>query len=381
MRNIVHIDLNAFFAQCEENAHPEFKNKPIAIGRLNSRSVISTCNYEARKYGIHSAMPPSQAVKLCKDLILLDGHYSLYSKVSQQFMSFIKKRYKIVEVASIDECYIDMSQLFTLDEAEDYLKDLQFEILTKLHLKCSIGYSYTKFLAKMCSDYRKPMGLTICLNDDYKRLFWPMKIESMWGVGKKSAPKLRNLGITTIGELAKADQSTLESELGTFAIFLIDAANGRGSDILDTSSFNPKSMSSSITLLYDSDDENYLKTILSNQVKEVQESLLKYSKLATSAVLTLRDENFVTRSKRMKIQPSDDYSTLNAAAQKLFDSFYKSGTYIRLIGFGIDNSILKGASMPSLFDVEKDNPAQELVNELNEKIPNGGFKTLGELKK
>ena len=186
---IVHIDLNAFFARCEEIKNPALEGKPVAIGHDGRGGIVSTCSYEARKYGVSSAMPMFKAKQLCPKLIILPCDYHFYSVMSKTFFNFIKRYTKLVEAASVDECFADFTlPLKNVKDAVGYFKQLQEDLFMETGLKCSIGVSTTKFLAKMASDFQKPLGLTIIHKRDIAQMLFPLKIESMFGVGKKTAP-------------------------------------------------------------------------------------------------------------------------------------------------------------------------------------------------
>ncbi len=382
MKNIVHIDLNAFFAQCEENKNPKLKNLPVAIGHNGKRGVVATSNYIARKYGVNSAMSIYQAKSLCPNLVIVEGNYKLYSDVSKSFMNFLKKSYPLIEVASIDEAYIDMTGFFNKEDAYRYLRNLQMDIYNNLHLKCSIGYSYNRFLAKMASDYNKPMGLTIVLEDDYKKLFWPLDIFKMYGIGKKSAPKLKQVGVNTIQDLALNDTKEVKEILGSSYSMFKKWANGQGDDTINTSSFNPKSISNMITLADNIDDPLYLKDVLKDLVSSVYGDLTYYNKLAKLVTITLRDSQFNTHSKRQSIQPTNNLENLIVHANDVFDNFYK-GEEIRLIGFGIDVIDNKKEDTIDLFDqnIPSTNKIKKLINNLEKDYNLDNLKTLHSLKK
>ena len=186
MQIIFHIDLNAFFASAEISVHPELKGKPVVICRQSRRSIITTASYEARKFKIHSAMPLFQAKELCSDLIIVEPHFDLYKSLSQKFFDIIAQYSSYLEVASIDECYVDMTQYICKHKVDPFqlAKQIQNKVYEELSLQCSVGIAPNKFLAKMASDMKKPMGITIITNKNFKEKIWPLPIEDMLGVGK-----------------------------------------------------------------------------------------------------------------------------------------------------------------------------------------------------
>ena len=170
---IVHIDMNCFFASSEVKKDPSLKGKKLIIGGLSNRSIVSASSYEARQDGIYTTMPIYLAKEKCQDGIFLPVDHEYYVEVSNQIFSFLKSRYKIVDICSIDEAYIDMSDVYIGKDPYQYFKDLQKEIYEKLHIPCSIGVSYCRFLAKMGSDYKKPLGITIIRKNAVSKLIWP----------------------------------------------------------------------------------------------------------------------------------------------------------------------------------------------------------------
>lgn len=385
--NLVHLDMNAFFAQCEENRNPSLKGHPMAVGTDHKRGIISTANYEARKFGVHSAMPAYQAKRLCPSLIIVPGDYGLYSSVSHRFMAFFRKYFPLVEPVSIDECYIDVTSFTDDAHAHDFLLDFQLKVYSELSLKCSIGYAHTRFLAKMASDYKKPMGLTLVLNDDYKRLFWPLSIDKMWGIGKKTAPRLKEMGILTIGDLANTSSEEVKGLLGSgFEVFQ-GWANGQGNDQVDVSDWDRKSISTSSTLEEDSDDPGVLKDLLRALSKDVSDELTYEKKKASTIVVTIRDEDFKTRSKRANVgRKIDSKEDIYLEALRIFLAMYK-GEKVRLLGVGAeDPSFEVKTAQTNLFEQvetreEKKEGQEEILKKLNEGEQEGLFTTLSQLKK
>ena len=184
---IMHIDLNAFYATAETIKDPSLVGKPLIIAGSSRRGIVSTASYEARKYGIRSAMPTYMALKLCPDVVIRGVDFALYQKLSNEFFSYIKRYTNIIEIASIDECYADMTECMKdVKDPYKFLEELMDLLYRETKLKCSIGLAPTKFLAKMGSDYKKPMGITIIRRKDIKKILWPLPIKDMNGIGKKN---------------------------------------------------------------------------------------------------------------------------------------------------------------------------------------------------
>lgn len=341
MKDIVHIDLNAFFAQAEILKDPTLAKKPIAVGYDGRRGVVSTCSYEARAFGVHSGMPIAQAKELCRQLIVVEGHYDYYRYLSDRFFNYLRKRYPILEQASIDECYIDMTGQIDRNDIFNQLFDLQIGLYRNTKLKCSIGYGSCKFLAKMGSDYKKPMGLTILTRDKIESLLWPLSIDKMYGVGKKTAPRLKAIGIETIGDLARTESAEAKKLLGSMFDYLQGEANGYGDDVVDTSAFDPKSCSAERTFSEDVTGYDEVKDMIFACSRDVAQELRKYGKVAYVVDLKLRDESFRTRSKRKTLPaPIDSERDIFYAAMSIFDAFYK-GESLRLIGVGCEKVVGK----------------------------------------
>ena len=374
MKSIVHIDLNAFFAQVEELCDPTLVGKPVAIGSSIGRSVVSTANYEARKYGIGSSMPIQTARKLCPNLILINDHYKEYAIYSERFMSYLRKKYSLFEQASIDECYIDMSEFFEPINARDYLVDLQIELFKVTNLKCSIGVGNNKFLAKLASDYKKPLGVTVLYKENIEQILWPISIEKMFGIGKKTYPRLVALGINTIGDLAKTEDERVKSLLGNTYLYHKSHALGEGDDIVQPYENDPKSISSARTFDHDTTDYEELKNLIIRRSKSISEQLKNYKKLSDTVVITFRNANFITNSKREKFDTyTNDEALICSRALRVFDKYY-NGEPLRLLGVGVTD--IKGeseiVSPVKLFDSKNFNEknVDNIINDLNEKLKN-----------
>lgn len=370
----MHIDLNQFFAAATRLLEPDLIGKPLIIASDNRRGIVSTASYEARKFGIHSAMPTYLAKKLCPNVIIRECNFEWYQKKSNEFFSFIKKNYtNQIEVASIDECYVDMTELMKeCKEPLKYLKSIQDDLYNNTHLDASIGLGSTKFIAKMASDYKKPKGITIIRNKDIKKYLYPLPIEYFYGIGKKTYPKLKELGIYTIGDFALSNNSNVKKIMGKFYDTAKMWINGYGDDEINTEPFDPKSISSTSTLLYDTNDYDEIKDLIRKKCEDISSQLKKENKLGKTITLILKDNNFksITRSITLD-KHTDDFEEIYNVVMKLFDKYFDN-QLIRLAGAGISQLINKEDFYVqiSLFDQEKNQKecsTKLLINRLNRK--------------
>ena len=387
---IVHIDLNAFFARCEEIKDPSLEGKPVAIGHEGRGGIVSTCSYEARKYGVSSAMPMFKAKQLCPQLIILPVDYHFYSMMSKRFFSFIGRHTTLVEAASVDECFADFT--FALRDVKDpvaYFKKLQDDLFKETSLKCSIGVSTTKFLAKMASDFKKPMGLTIIHKRDIPNMIFPLKIESMFGVGKKTAPRLKSVGIKTIGDLYEKitnEDPDVRNILGKMYFTLKDWLEGKGSDEVETEKWDPKSIGNSTTLPFDSDNPAVIKKFFLDLAKEVSERSKKEDKLGHTIQIVVKDVNFKSFNKSITLDnPTNDKNVIFEQAWQLFNKNFK-GVMLRLVGITLQNLIdpKEMAVQMSLFDYEsheKENATKIIINDINRSLKKPLLKRASEVKK
>ena len=226
-RIIFHIDLNAFFASCEMAMDETLKEKPIGIGGSSNRGVLTTANYVARKFGIHSGMSVVEAKRLCSKLIILPVNFDLYHDFSNKFFNLLGEYVSEIEKGSIDEGYIDVTHLSDDIHPLKLAKEIQDRLLFEHKLPVSIGIAPNMFLAKMASDIKKPLGITVLRKRDIEGILWPLPIEDMYGIGKKTYPNLKLLGIHTIGDLVKYNnKKKLGIVLGNRVEEFINKANG-----------------------------------------------------------------------------------------------------------------------------------------------------------
>lgn len=373
----MHIDLNAFFATAEEIRNSSLINKPVIIGGDGRKGIVSTASYPARKFGIRSGMPTFQAKRLCPNVIILPVDFRYYGLLSREFFAFIRQYSNKVEKASVDECYVDMTE--TLENVKDvraFFVEMQTKLLQKTGLKCSIGVGPTKFLAKMASDMKKPMGLTILRRRDIPKLLYPLPIRDFYGIGRKTSPKLEAIGVKTIGDLAKrinSDDSEMHLLLGKFFFVIKDWVNGYGNDEVDLEPWDPKSIGNSSTFMHDTDDFMEIKEMISTLAKEVSERAQNERKQASTVQLVIKDTEFKTINRSITFnRPTNDYKVIFDKALTLLERHYK-GQPIRLVGVTLQKLIDPRdlVIQMSLFDYRKHEEESEtklLINEFNRKL-------------
>ena len=392
---ILHIDLNTFFVRCEEIKNPSIIGKPVAIGGEGRAGIVSTCSYEARKYGVSSGMPMFQAKALCKDLIILPPDFNFIELLSKEFISHIRKYSEIIEQISCDECYVDITESFKKYGKNDiywYLKDIQNSLYKKTKLKCSIGVGPTKFLAKMGSDYKKPMGITIIRKKDIKKILFPLDVKSFYGIGKKTAPKLYKLGIKTIGDLyykIKLNIPEVNETLMDSKSYILDCLEGRSSDEVHVFADEQKSIGTTRTLLSDSNSREEIRDFYLKEVDRIIADMKNEGKLTKTIQLTLKEASntgdFKTTTYSKTIDDYTDSETkIKEAAIKLFENAYKN-QLIRLIGFSVKNLMNRNEAVTQMtFDDymihEKESETFLLINELNRKFNKDVLKRVSDLK-
>ena len=387
---IVHIDLNAFFVRAEEIRNPKLENKPVAIGHLGRGGVVSTCSYEARKYGVRSAMPMNKAVKLCPNLIIVPPDYRFYVTLSHEFKKYIRQITPKVESASIDELFADFTDVIKgKKNIEAYFREIQAGLYKKTKLKCSIGVGPTKFLAKMASDYQKPMGLTIIRRKDIKNILYPLPIEDMFGIGKKTAPRLQHIGVKTIGDLANRldnnDQVVLNI-LGKGAEELYKWVQGYGSDEVITEYDDPKSIGNSTTLNKDTNEYNVIRQTFEILSEEVSMRAKKESMIGNTVQIMVKDTNYQAHNKSTSFsQPTNNAKEILNIALKLYEKNFLDMT-LRAVGVTLQNLInIKDVTIQmTFFDYEmheEESKTKLLINDLNRKIKGSPLKRASEVKK
>lgn len=381
---IFHIDLNSFFASAELLKNSALQGQPVVVAGLHRRSVVSTANYEARSYGVHSAMPLHLALEKCPELVIVQGDFSFYEELSERFFRYIREFTPFVEPASIDECYVDVTELIkSYKRPLDLAWEIQQKIMEVLHLPCSIGVAPNKFLAKMASDMRKPMGITVLRRQEIARKLWPLSISQMWGIGSKSAPILVKNGIETIGDLANPEnESKVITLLGKHSYQFIQ--NARGFDTTPLSyNHSVQSISQSTTLDHDIQEYDEIRSVF----VRLADSLEKRAKLedvqGSLISISIRYYDFSNNVRSISLEnPISDARNLLEHALLLFDR-NNNGKPIRHLGIGLGSlsSSSKEIKQLNLFQPVKTSTTLDVLDELNKQLPNACLKRASDLEK
>ena len=315
--NILHVDMDAFFASVEQRDNPSLKGKPVIVGGNSERGVVSTCSYEARKFGVHSAMPIFIAKEKCPTGVYISGRYGRYVQISQEIFKIFNEVTPLVESVSIDEAYLDLSQgkIKNGMEAARYIKNRVFK---ELNLTLSIGISYNKFLAKLASDWNKPNGIKEISRDMLPEILFPLKIERIHGLGKMSVSKLNNMGIYYIKDLYKMPREFFLEYLGKNGIDIYEWI--RGIDLrkieLDR---ERKSIGKERTLKFNTDNKEDLLEFLREFSYEIEDYLLRKNVMVKTITLKYKTENFEnhTRSKTLNKYISNNEEIFEVAKELL----------------------------------------------------------------
>ena len=328
--------MDAFFAAVEEKKHPELKGKPVIIGGSGDptkRGVVSTASYEARKYGIHSALPLRTAYKLCPEAVFLPVDYEEYSRVSQVIKNTLKEISPIMEDVGIDEAYLDLSEIDA--SSEEITQKIKKRIKEETGLTCSIGIASNKLLAKIASDMQKPDGLTIIEEKDIEKRIWPLPVRKLRGVGPKTEESLKKIGIHTIGALASMPLDRLVENFGeSYGNYLYEASRGIDESPLVTH-WEPKSVSRERTFQTDTNNWQTIAKTIAELTNEVVDDIRQKGYKGRTVTLKVRFSDFktYTRSKTVH-EPTDVIDDIRKAA---FDCLKRIELKmkVRLIGIRI----------------------------------------------
>lgn len=345
--NILHIDMDAFYASVEEEDKPHLKGKPIIVGGSSNHSVVTTANYVARKYGVHSAMPGFMARKLCPHGVFLPVRMSRYKEVSRQIFNIYYEFTDLVEPVSVDEAYLDISNL-NMDSV-DLANEIKRRVFNSTGLTLSVGISYNKFLAKLASDWIKPNGMTIISPDMVPEILLPLSVKKVHGIGPKSAEKLNNVGVYTIEDLLGLSEDFLVEFFGKHGNEIYNRIRGIDNRPIDTER-ERKSLGTETTFDEDTDDKEILKSYLYEFSLEIGDSLVKNYIQGKTISLKIKYEDFklISRSKTLTyyINSAND---IYEVARSLLDEV-DLPRKVRLIGITVSNLSSTDMEQLSLFD-------------------------------
>src|SRR5690606_12874414 len=347
-RSIVHCDLDTFFVSVERLLNNDLMGKPILIGGSSDRGVVASCSYEARKFGIHSAMPMRLARQLCTDAILVRGDHDMYSKYSKMVTEIIEERAPLVEKASIDEHYLDLTGMDRFFGCWQWTQELRQHIIKETGLPISFGLSVNKTVSKIATGQAKPCGELYVHGGTERPFLAPLSIRKIPMVGQKSYRLLRNMGIDKIATIQQMEVRTMESVLGVNGVSIWKKANG-----LDNSPVLPfheqKSMSKETTFQQDTIDMDLLKQKIIGMVDTLAFELRKERKLTGCVTLKIRYSNFVdTHTKQVQIGYTNSDRLLTEKVLMLFKKLYSRRMLIRLIGVKF-SSLIHGSYQTDLF--------------------------------
>ncbi len=333
---IIHVDMDSFYASVEVQRRPELAGKPLVIGANpkegRGRGVVSTCSYEARKFGVRSAMPISQAYLLCPDAVYLPPDFPAYLRASAAVMAILRSYGYRMEQVSIDEAYLDLSPLENFSHARALATEIQNTIRQRLGLSCSVGIAPTRSVAKRASDFQKPGGITVVSPPSLPGFLHPLPVRKIPGIGRKAEQLFFEMGIRTIGDLACHDIQDLIGRFGRNAVFLQQIAQGADGRGVVAEEQDAKSLSRETTFDADTDDMSIIGTKLEEQIVELCTELAERQLRFRILTLKIRYSGFFTRSRSRSLPHSTrEPALIRNLVRTLFCELY-DGRKIRLVG-------------------------------------------------
>jgi DNA polymerase-4 len=351
-RVVLHLDMDAFYAAVEVREDPELAGKPLIIGHKGKRGVVSTCSYEARTFGVRSAMPSVIAARLCPDAIWLPGRMELYVEVSRRLRRILDEEAPVVEPLSIDEAFLDMTGLAgDLAHGAAIARKLKDRIRAEERLTASVGVAPNKFLAKVASDLEKPDGLCVIAKEDVPSRLWPLPVERLWGVGPKSAEVLHRGGLRTIGQIARLTEAALATIVGEgSAAHLHGLALGED-DRPVSAGREAKSLSEERTYGEDLTDPAEIDRELLARAEGVARSLRHHGLAGRTVHLKVRAGDFATTTRSLTLRdPADLAEAIVEAARTMYrERVDLGGKGVRLLGVGVSGLIPAGSAQEPLF--------------------------------
>lgn len=374
---IFHIDINAFYASAHLITDSSLYGKPVVVCSNQRGSVVTTASYEARSFGVNSAMPLAHAKRLCPNLEVIEVDFELYQELSVKFMNIIRSYSAVMQPASIDECYVDMTEVIKKYEKPlDLAVEIQKNIWEALRLPISIGVAPNKFLAKMASDMQKPRGITVLRIREVSQKLWPLSIESMYGIGKKTVPKLKQMGIETIGDLARFNPDHLKSILGVNAQNFVQKANGYDHSVIDTD-VTMKSIGQSKTFKDAMTDLDEIRNAILNELVEVMRRMERQDVVGKTVSFSIRLDDYKTATRSFTFDKyTRDQNLVFERLMSLYDEFEGEGG-VSFISVTMTNLLPKDEIIEQLniFDDLDEITVNDIIQRLNKELNQDLFKT------
>ena len=375
-RQILHVDVNNAFLSwtavemIKNGSHIDIREIPAIIGGDESKrsGIVLAKSMKAKEFGIKTADTIYQAKKKCPNLKIYSGNFQVYRKYSNQLYQLLLEYTNKIERFSIDECFLDMTQYLMRDTLINKAKEIGKRIKNELGFTVNIGVAHNKLLAKMASDFEKPDKIHTLYESEIKEKMWPLPIADLFMLGRKTVPKLNNMQIKTIGELAKTDKFIIQNKFGKHGIMMWEYANGIDNTEVKYIKEKPKGIGNSITLPEDINNIEKLEEILLAVVEQVTYRLRRQKMLAKVVNVQLRNKNFVDISHQKKLPNlTDSTKEIYQNAKELLEQMYIKGNEIRLIGLRLDNLTDKEEMQINLFD-KKENEKQKKIDQTIDKL-------------
>ena len=369
-KTIFHIDMNAFFASCEQAKDPLLKQVPIIVGGdpKTRRGIVLAASYDAKAYGVKTTMLIHEAMRLCPSGKVIAASHGLYVEMSNKVMAIFDNYTPLKQQVSIDEAFLDMTgseHLF--GEPIVAAKRIQDDILKQLDLPCSVGIANNKLLAKMASEYKKPMGITTLFEENFREKIWPLEVGDLYGIGRKTVPKLKTMGIRTIGDLANTNVNILVDTFGyKTGMYMHESANGIGTDVVDGSMEPPKSIGNEMTYSKDIREIDLIREEVLLLADRVGYRLRR--KMLSGRTVTIKikynDFSVMTRSKTLEA-PTHHTEIIYETAMALINQAWTKKP-LRLLGVTVSGFDASDYRQVSLFDMEMTTEKAEVDHMLDE---------------
>ena len=347
-RNIIHLDLDTFFVSVERLQHADLVGRPVIIGGMSDRGVVASCSYEARRFGVSSAMPMKMAKMLCRDAVFIRGDMEAYSRYSQLVTDIIAERAPLYEKASIDEHYVDVTGMDRFFGLLKWSHELRSTIIQNTGLPISFGLSVNKTVSKIATGEAKPNGEKQVPVDGVKPFLAPLSIRKIPGIGEKTYPLLRSMGVSNIDTLSRIPMEMMERVMGKNGIILWERANG-----IDNTPVRPysesKSVSTETTFEQDTTDVIRMKEILVKMVEKLAYELREQQKLTACVTVKIRYSNFDTHTLQQQVPYTAFDHVLIPLVKEMFDKLYQRRMLIRLIGVRF-SKLVPGSQQLDMFE-------------------------------